>query len=426
MDGSGDFDHHAEWFARGWRSTYDELRGTCPVAHTPRHGGYYVVTTAADVAAVLRDTKRFSSGRGSTEEGRPCGGVTIPTNPVRMGLMEMDAPEHTEHRRRIASAFSRSAMDAYRPRIRQLVTWCIDRVIDTGRLDVVDDLANPLPALVTLDVLGLPLDRWHDYARALHEAVYRAPGSMAKVQALLADLERIVVDADDRSPGVLGLLKSAERDGGGLGDDVVVEMLYMLLSGGVDTTTALIASSLLHLSSVPADSARLQADPQVVPTAVQEMIRYYAPATGVARTVTDRVALGSVELVPGDRVLLALGSANSDEARIEDPDRVIVDRAENAHLSFGIGAHRCIGAELASAEMEVLLEEVLRRMPDLVIDPASAVPYPRTPLVSGYQTMPGSFTAALPEGPRGAEPPIAETTGPRSVVSSGAPHGGNR
>ena len=398
------FDHHSEHFAQHWREIYRELRGSCPVAHTGAHGGFHVVTRYADVRRVMQDPETFACGR-DLEFDAPdgpvvTGGVTIPINPVRMGMMETDPPLSQAYRRPLANLFTAKAVAAYEPRLAEIVTWTVDRVIENGRLDFVDDLANPLPALVSLDYFGLPLDKWESYATALHKAAYREKGSARAVVALVEDVREVVAarraTAGERGD-VIDRLLTAEVNGAPLSEDDVVNQVFMLLNGGIDTSTALIASMFLHLGQHPEDRAALAAEPARIPAAVDEMLRYFTPGPGVARTVTTPVELGGVELRPGDRILLALGSANNDPEMFDDPDDVRLDRDNSGkHLAFGTGLHRCLGAFLAPAEMRLLLEEVLRRIPDYEIDVDAVVHYPTIPLINGWIAMPATFTP----GPR--------------------------
>ena len=385
------FDHHSEDFARNWREQYRQLRAECPVAQSDHHGGFSVVSRYDDVLAVLRDAKSASSGR-VIPDGRPDPkrGVTIPPNPFRMGIMEMDPPECVQYRRILNPWFSRQAVDGLVPRITETVTWCIDRFIELGSCDIVDDLANPLPSLVTLDLLGIPLDRWSRYARVMHEAVYRTKGSAGEIRWMLGDVTTVVAQGGQPG-GLIEHLRAVELDGSALPEPLIVELVFMILNGGTDTSTALIAHLLLHLDRHRADRERLIAEPSLIRLAVQELIRYYAPVTGVARTVTAPITLSGVELEPGARLLLALGSANGDERRFPD-EQVVIDRDPNPHVSFGSGLHRCLGAELASTEMEVLLAEVLTRCADYEIDQARVAGYTSIPLVNGFSSMPATFT----------------------------------
>lgn len=394
------FDHHSEHFAEHWRETYGELRQKCPVAHSDLHGGFYVVTKYDDVKRVMSDPETFACRRDLPFEGQGSGGVTVPVNPVRMGFMEMDPPQQPLYRRLLAARFTTKAIKAYQPRMAEIVTWTVDRVIESGRIDFVDDLANPLPALVSLDYFGMPLEKWGEYAVALHQAAYREKGSVRKVMALVDDVQQIVTErraslvpkpADEQD--IVERLLTAEVDGAPLDDEMIVNLIFMLLNGGIDTSTALIASMFNWLGENPDRRAELAADPSKIPAAVDEMLRYFTPGTGVARTVTTPTELSGKQLAPGDRVLLALGAANFDEDVFPDAREPRIDRENSAkHLSFGFGIHRCLGAFLAPAEMATLLEEVLRRMPDYRIDVDAVVPYPSIPLVNGYIAMPATFT----------------------------------
>jgi cytochrome P450 len=394
------FDHHSEHFAEHWRDTYAELRQTCPVAHSDLHGGFYVITRYDDVKRVMADPGTFACRRDLPFEGQGSGGVTVPVNPVRMGFMEMDPPEQPLYRRLLAARFTKKAIAAYQPRMAEIVTWAVDRVIESGRIDFVDDLANPLPALVSLDYFGMPLEKWEEYAVALHQAAYREKGSVRKVMALVDDVRAVVAErratcgskpADEQD--IVERLITAEVDGAPMDDETIVNLIFMLLNGGIDTSTALIASMFGWLGENPDRRAELAADPSKIPAAIDEMLRYFTPGTGVARTVTVPTDLGGQRLEPGDRVLLALGSANSDDGVFPDPGRPKLDRDNSGkHLSFGFGIHRCLGAFLAPAELATLLEAVLRRMPDYSIDSDAVVPYPSIPLVNGYIKMPATFT----------------------------------
>jgi cytochrome P450 len=363
-----------------------------------------VVTRYDDIRAVLLDNKTFVCGRDLDLAGSGTlvsGGVTIPTNPFRMGMMEMDGTEAQQYRRLVLPWLSARAVEEHRPRLVEIVTWLIDRVAPLGHMDVVSDLANPLPALVTLDILGLPLDRWEDYARILHGAVYRQRGSVRDLAGLMGDLKQTVQArrATVTEPqSAFDALLCGRVDGRSLTDDEVVEMVFMLLNGGVDTSTSVIAHLLLHLDTHPEQRHELAADPTLVSTFVDDLIRWVTPGTGVARTVVREVVVAGTTLHPGDRVLLGLGAGDNDPEVYADPDEVITGGRRPPHLAFGLGAHRCVGSFLAPAEIGVLAEEVIRRLPDYRVVHSGVVAYPSVPLVSGYLEMPATFTPAPVEG----------------------------
>jgi cytochrome P450 len=393
-----EFDHHSVTFASEWREQYRELRDSCPVAHVDGHGGFTVLTRYDDIRHVLHTPKEFICARDLEIEGLPetvPGGVTIPTNPFRMGMMEMDAPQSLNLRRLLVPWFSVKAVQLNAVHIHELVTWCIDRVIESGRIDIVDDLANPLPALVMLDLLGMPLENWPTYASILHGAAYREKGSVKGLAWLRTDLATVVAQRRADPPAVLtpiDALIAAQVDGEPLSDDLVVELVYMLLSGGVDTSTALIAHIMRYLSAHSAVADELRADPALIPDAVEEMLRYFTPGTGVARTARHDTSVGDVEVKAGERILLALGAANLDPSEFEHPDELDIHRDAGRHLAFGAGMHRCLGSFLAPREVGILIGEILQRMPDLHIDEDGVEPYETIPLVSGYRAMPATFT----------------------------------
>ncbi len=392
------FDHHAADFAAGWREQYRELRETCPVLRVPGHGGFVLLTRYEDIRRVLLASKDFVSGRDLVIEGVPgtvAGGVTVPTNPFRMGMMEMDAPESLTLRRILVPWFSAKAVELTAPHIAEMVTWCLDRVIESGRCDVVDDLANPLPALVTLDLLGLPLRNWERYARVLHHAVYREKGSARELARLQADLRSIVEERKTSPSAVMtpiDALLAAEAEGVPLPADLVVELVYMLLSGGIDTSTALIAHGVRYLSAHPEVAAELRAKPEMIAGAVDEMLRFYSPGTGIARTAVRDTTLGGLAAKAGERIFMGTGAANTDPAEFGQPEILDVHREAGRHLAFGAGIHRCLGSFLAPREMAILLTEVLTRMPDLRVDEAAVRPYETIPLVAGFKAMPATFT----------------------------------
>lgn len=421
------FDHHSGDFALHWRDTYAGLREACPVVHADAHGGFHVVTRYADVRSALLDSRTFVCGRDLTFEGVPApvpGGVTIPTNPFRMGMMETDAPVHQQLRRLITPWLSMRSVTEHLPRLRELVTWCLDRVTPLGCADVVADLANPLPALVTLDLLGLPLEKWQWYATTLHGAAYREKGSARQVALLIEDLGAIVRarrQVVTTPTCALDALCLATVDGMPLRDEAVVELVFMLLNGGIDTSTAVIAHLALHLDDHPDDRRALIADRSLIPGFVDELIRAVTPGTAVARTVSAEVVLGGVTLHPGDRVLLALGSADNDPEVYAEPATVQLVARAPGHLAFGTGAHRCVGSFLAPTEIVTLVEELLHRIPDFSLDREAVEPYPTIPLVAGFVRMPMTFTPSpvLGDHSPGELPPAGAVAAASRLAAAG-------
>ncbi len=366
------------------------LRSSC-------HGGFAIVTRHDDIRAVLRDPARFSSARFETAGGRLGGGVSIPPNGMRIGIIEMDAPEATQLRKLLAPWFSIAAVEGAKARIGQISRWLIDRLIARGECDVVEDLAKPMPSLLILDILGLPLGRWRAYGRALHEAVAKSGGSMAGLRWLAADLRSTVDAGDFDAEGLIAAFARAEFDDRTLSLDMTCELALMLLFGGADTTIAAICHAVRHLSENPDDRRRLVEAPDQVGDAIEEILRLHSPSTGVARTVVAPVTIAGMRLAPGERVLCALNSGNRDDSAFDDAGRFDLGRPRRPHLAFGAGAHACLGQNLARADLRILLTDLLASMPDFHVDHALTVPYTSTPLVNGYAAMPMRFTPRQPE-----------------------------
>lgn len=405
-----EIDHHSAAFARDHATLYREARDACPVMRSASHGGFGVAVRYADVRAALLDSARLSSARFPLEGGRLGGGVAIPPNSVRIGMIEMDGEDAKSLRALLSPWFTLAAVEAAGERISQISSWLIDTLISRGSVDVVQDLARPMPSLLILDILGLPLDRWQDYGRVLHEAVAKSEGSHAGLRWLAGDLKRSVEQAEYHPEGLLAALATAELHGQPLGTALVCELAMMLLFGGTDTTIAAIGHALRHLSEHPEDRARLIADPGRVGRAIEEVLRLHSPSTGVARTVTAPVEIGGEAFAPGERVLLALNSANRDEAMFADAERFDLDRPKRPHLAFGWGAHSCLGQNLARADLRIFLTEILHRMPDFEVDLKHTERYDSIPLVSGHARMPMHFTPGAPKGPVGEWPVL---TAPR-------------
>jgi len=387
-------DHHSATFARDHAALYRHARAACPVLHSSAYGGFAIVTRYAETRAALRDAATFSSGRFPLGDRRLGGGVAIPPNAVRIGMIEMDGAQAAQLRALLQPWFTIPAVEAASARIAQISRWLIDTLIERGTCDVVEDLARPMPSLLILDVLGLPLDRWRAYGQVLHEAVAKSNGSYDGLRWLGDDLRRSVEQTEYVPDGLLAALVAAD-----LGPPMVCELAMMLLFGGTDTTIAAIGHALRHLTEVPEDRQRLIAEPALIGVAVEEILRLYSPSTGVARTVTAATEIAGQAFAPGDRVLFAINSANRDERVFADAEAFDLDRPRRPHLAFGWGLHACLGQNLARADLRVFLGEILARMPDFTVDLAATERYTSIPLVSGHARMPMHFTPGLPSTP---------------------------
>jgi len=399
-----DFDHHSPHYAENWREINAHLRASCPVAYTEAHGGFWVVSRYEDVAAVAHDDATFSSHQELPDGSRY--GTTIPVSSFRQVPIEMDPPEFFAYRKLLTPWFSPGSAKRLIPYIRDVTTFCIDRVIETGTADLVNDIAGPVPAILTLHLLGLPTDEWRSFSDTVHTLIHTAPGTPeheAAAAGFLGIIGQLTEAIEQRraEPGddLISYLVQAEIDGKPLSDERLMQMVTLVLLGGVDTTTALLANALEWLARHPAERTRLRENPELIPQATEEFLRYFSPVQALARTATRPCEVGGQPIEAGDRILMLWASANHDESVFDQPGRVILDRFPNRHQAFGLGIHRCLGSNLARAEFGVVMEEVLRRMPDYAIDAASGRRYPTIGVVNGWITLPATFTPGPRQGP---------------------------
>jgi cytochrome P450 len=314
--------------------------------------------------------------------------------------VEVDPPEFLQFRRLLNPHFSPKAIAGRLPKVERWTNMCLDRVIQSGHIDVVADLANPIPALFTMDFLGLPLEEWADWSWPQHQLNFAPPGSKDSVAAKrqmtanqyhLAEL--VAQQREQREDGLVSELIDADLKGRRLTDREIVEVCMTIISGGFATTTALTGHALLWLSEHPEAKEWLMAEPDSrIGPATEEFVRWSSPAHALARTVTSDVNFAGQKLQEGDRVLLCWASANHDESVFEAPDQVRLDRTPNRHAAFGFGVHRCIGGAFARAEFGVILRQVLERIPDYEVDTAATQRFPSVGVINGFISMPATFT----------------------------------
>ena len=408
---SVDFDHHDRAWHAGRVERWAELR-RCPVAWNERYGGFWVVSSHEEVAAVSRDGDTFSSRHvPEPEDGVQWLGIagiprarTIPTQ----GIAEVEGPVHASLRRVMNPYLVPQAIEGMRPLMEAATTWFLDERIETGSIDLVLDLANPVPAILTMALVGLPLDGWRPYADLFHGTIANRPGepefdrAVAGVPGMLARLGDVAAARrEDPGDDLLSALVTLEVEGGRrLTDAEIQGVLWNLIGGGLDTTTSLTSLSLHHLDTHPDLRARLIDEPGLLDTATEEFLRYFSVNETLTRTVARDVTLGGQELCRGDHLMLSWLSANRDEAVFERAGEVVLDREVNPHLAFGVGPHRCIGMHMARVMFKVLVAAVLTRIPDYAIDHDATRFYAGNPELNGVVTMPATFTPGPRVGPR--------------------------
>jgi hypothetical protein len=355
-------DRHAVW---------REMREHCPIVHSERHGGYWIVSKAEDIEAIARDPATFSSRY-----------LVIPKPQTGLGPLKspinLDPPAHGPYKEPFLRLFSPAAVVEWEPFVRESCQALLDGLTARNHAEACNEYSRPIVVQFTVKLLGIPAedeDRFIGWVHRLTEVVV-TDDDRSSLIATYADitgylLDQIAEKRQTRTEDLLSfLVSSAETLGAD--DQTLVGSALMFILAGTDTTFNAISSSLFHLATHDDDRRRLVADPALIPVAVEELLRYYAPAT-LARVITRDTEFKGCPMAEGEMVLLPWGSANRDPDRFADPDKVVIDRAENNHLTFGLGPHRCLGSNFARMEMRIALEEWLRHIPEFKLADPDAV-----------------------------------------------------
>lgn len=401
------FDRHSPDYIDHFAEITRELHEKCPIAWSDTYGGHWVASGYDEVFEIARNGSLLSNDHDVEGVRKGYQGITIPApngRNRRGGFLEMDPPEQRDYRRAIDPYLSPAAVARWGPMVEDLTRASLDERIETGRIDFVDDLANVVPAVMTMALLGLPLEDWIVYCEPAHATVYTPPDSpdmarVIKMSVAMGDrmMESIAEVRRQPRPGIVQGLIDATICGQPATDQDIRDTLGLLIGGGFDTTTALTAHSLEWLSEHPDERDRLRANlTELVDSATEEFLRYYTPAPGDGRTVTRDYELSGHKLEEGDRLWLSWAMANRDPSVFPDPDQVQIDRKHNRHTSFGLGLHRCIGSNVARTVFKIMLTSVLERMPDYVCDPSGAVHYDTIGVINGMKHLPAMFSP----GPR--------------------------
>lgn len=393
-DWATDFSHVDPRWAADPYPIQDELRRSCPIAHTGRFGGAWLPTRYEDVAAIAYDTEHFSSRSIIMSNFRPSRDVA----PVGVSPpISSDPPFHHGARRLLLPAFTRRAVAKYEEATRAYCHALIDGLDGRPVVDAARDYAQHIPMRVIADMLGFPAEdgpRFREFVESALEAVNLPPEERFVRMSRLFDylLAQIRDHAADPRDDLTTYLLNAELDGERLDPSHVVGTMSLLLIAGIDTTWSAIGASLWHLAKVPADRDRLLAEPGLLPTAVEEFLRAYAPVT-MARLVKEDMRWRGADMKADDWVLLSFPAANRDPAQFESADEVVIDREVNRHAAFGLGIHRCVGSHLARMELRVALQVWLERIPEFVIADPDAVTW-SSGQVRGPRMLPVRISAS--------------------------------
>ena len=368
--------------------------------------GFWSITRYDDLIAISRDPVTFISSKGITMMVDPEN--PTPSSGLGKMLITMDPPRHVRLRRLVNKGFTPRAVGLLEPHVRGIVTEIIDAVAPSGACDFVTDIAAKLPVAVICEMMGVPREDWQKMFDLTNRVLgaddpeYQEEGADAVETANQGQREmfgyfgRLLAQRRSASGGqhedLMSVLVDAEVDGERLTDEEILFFSYLLILAGNETTRNATSGGMLALVEHPDQRDRLLADPSLLPSAIEEMLRWTSPVMHMARHATRDVEMRGQTIRAGEKVLLWYPSANRDENVFPDPDRFDVARQPNEHVAFGIGEHFCLGAGLARLELRVMFEELLRRLPDIEL--AGPVERLRSTFIGGIKHMPVRFTPA--------------------------------
>jgi cytochrome P450 len=389
------FDHHDPELARDPWPTYAGLRDDGPVTWTDAHGGFWAVAGYDAVFAVARDDETFCSREG----------VSIPQEQAATVIpITTDPPELKAYRGILNPLFSPGAAKAREAEVRALAVERIARIADRGRCDLVDDIAAPVPSIMTMRLLGIPQGRWRDYMHWFHDNTYRFMLMNPREKkehgraflALRAEIEQVIV-ARRTTPDddIISALVQARPDGRPLTDREIIDTVSLVLGGGLDTTATAIVTALLFLDEHPDGRERYIADDGALDRLLEELLRYESPVHALARRATRNVELGGAQIRKDDWLLLLWASANRDASAFGCPDTVISNRKPNRHMAFGVGQHRCLGSNLARVQTRAVVQETLRLLPDYKVIRDEVQRSATLSVVRGYLRAPATVRPAV-------------------------------
>ncbi|HVV77631.1 MAG TPA: cytochrome P450 [Mycobacteriales bacterium] len=387
-DWATDFSHMEEEWAQDCYRIQDDLRERCPIARTERFGGAWLPVRHDDVAQIAYDTEHFSSRSPVVGNFRP----PLELAPVGgIPPISSDPPFHHDARKLLLPAFTRTAVSKLEPATRAFCHKLIDALGDRDVVDAASDYAQHIPMRVIADMMGFPAEdgpKFRQYVEDTLEGINLPPEERLEKVGKLFDYLLVQIRAHLAEPksDLTTYLLDAEIYGEKLDPFHVAGTMSLMLVAGIDTTWSAIGASLWHLAKTPSDLQRLVAEPELLPTAMEEFLRAFAPVT-MGRIVTKNMSWNGVELKAEDWILLSFPAANRDPAKFDRADEVVIDREVNKHAAFGLGIHRCVGSHLARMELRVALEVWLERFPSFTLEDSDAVHW-STGQVRGPRTLP--------------------------------------
>jgi cytochrome P450 len=387
-----DFDHTDPTWVADPYPIWEELRRTCPVAHSERYGGAWLPVTHEYVSEVAYDTEHFTSRSVVMSELRP-GPEDLPAPIGTAPPITSDPPFHAIARRMLLPAFGPRPIAALETYTRGLCKQLLDETAGQTQFDAALEYAQHIPVRVIVQMLGFPQEDADVFRRFIHqvmEDVDMTPEERLAVvdKGEIDEYMNLQIEEHRANPrdDLTSFLIEAEIDGNKLLPDHIRGTMVLLMIAGIDTTWSAIGASLWHLAQHPGDRRRLAGEPDLMETAVEELLRAYAPVT-MARLVAQDYDFHGAKLKEGDWLLLPFPSANRDPEAFAEPDVVKLDRQNNRHAAFGLGIHRCLGSNLARMELRVALEEWMVRYPEFELADPAAVTW-SAGQVRGPRTLP--------------------------------------
>jgi cytochrome P450 len=386
---------------------YRQLRTDGPVRHAVIAGGLeaWLVTRYEDSLAALSDPRLSSDIRDASDPRLMQRLPATERESMMRNMLRSDPPDHTRLRRLVSKAFTARRVAELRPRVQAITDRLLDAIVPTGRADLVADFALPLPVTVISELLGVPLTDRHDFQRWTDDMLLQGarPPDPVKVEAAWRQMRSYVttlLEAKRARPGddLLSALITSRDEEHRLDEDELIAMAFLLLVAGYITTVNLIGSGIAALLAHPGQLQMLRGDPELLPGAIEEFLRYDGPVNpGIARFAREDVTIAGVTIPRGAIVLVASAIADRDPARFPDPDRLDITRQDNAHLAFGHGIHYCLGAPLARLEGQIAIATALRRLPGLTLAvPPGELRWRPGPL-RGPEHLPVTFDSGDPK-----------------------------
>jgi cytochrome P450 len=394
---------------------FEVMRETCPVAHSTPPGGQpsWALTAYDDCFRVFRNDEDFSSQL--TGDADPVVTENVPFDEVdrdeltRMSFhipIAIDPPTFFMYRRFMNPLFSPQKAQEREPLVRAIAVELIDGFVGSGAADLHEQFARPLPARLTCRMLGLPEERWQYFANPVDAIAHPDnpdeldmgdPGQLAeRGYQMMADFNYEILKIaeerreDPRDDILTYLVNATIDDGRPLSPYEIVGIATLILGGGVETTTSAIGSGLVYFGRNPEVRDRLIERPELIESAVEEVLRMWPPISSFGRRARNTVAVNGVEIPAGDTVLMMLGGANRDPRQFPSPDEFVLERSPNRHLTFTAGIHRCIGSNLARMQIKVAFQEILARLPHYELD-ESGVKFRTSTFGYGYRAIPVTF-----------------------------------